>query len=304
MELRPTKFDDIIGQEHIKEVLEILVGASEKRKEALPHVLFEGPPGLGKTTLARALANEAGRRIVIGNGANIGSMKKMLPYVMDIQGGDILFIDEIHRLPIPIQEFLLTVIEDFRVDLSDGVDTTSIELPKFSFVGATTEGGTLLAPLRDRFKQKLQLELYSNVHLYEIGKGNAKRLNLNLDEEGLLHLARVSRGTPRVLNSGLEWMRDYCTSKNISQAGKETVVKALAMTGVDEHGRTKQDRLYLKALAGIITKTRNPVGLATIVAQTGLKAEDITQVIEPFLLRNKMVLRTPRGRVIGQWKPT
>lgn len=302
MGLRPQRFDEIIGQDDAVSRLRIITQSAISRGAVAPHALFEGPPGLGKTTMARAMANELGKNITIANAASVGTLKKMLPYVMKMQEGDVLFVDEIHRLPKPIQEFLFPVIEDFRVDLSNGEHTESIDIPQFTFIGATTEGGGLLAPLRDRFKQKVKLDLYAPADLMEMGRLNAPKIKVSVTDDAMLHLAKMSRGTPRIMNARLEWVRDYCLAHNLSQAGKDTVVDALSMIGIDQNGLTEQDRKYLTVLAETIKNTGNAVGLKTLVASTNLSEDDIAQVIEPFLLREGMILRTAKGRTLGKWK--
>ena len=203
LSFRPDTFDKIIGQTKAIQQLDISIKSAKQRNEPLAHCLFTGVPGIGKTTLARAVANEMGVEILIGNGANIGSLKQILPYVMKLKEGDILFIDEIHRLALQTQEFLFPVMEDFRVDLSDGKTTESIEVPKFTFMGATTEGGSLLAPLRDRFVAKIQLSLYNNKDLYDILQINKERVELNISDNALMSVAKRARGTPRIANNYL-----------------------------------------------------------------------------------------------------
>lgn len=300
--MRPERLAEIIGQSDAVQMLNIVCESARKRSQPINHTLFEGPPGLGKTTLARAVANEMGSKIHIANGANVGNLKKMLPYVMKLGKGDILFVDEIHSLPAKVQEFLFPVMEDYRVDMSDGKNTESIDIPQFTLIGATTEGGSLLAPLRDRFKNKVKLDLYCNDSMMKMATINSIKMGVDIDDDGLAHLAKMCRGTPRILNSRLEWIRDYVVAHSIVEASKSDVIKALSIVGVDERGLTEQDRKYLITLAETIKTTGKPVGLNTMVASTNLSQDDITQVVEPYLLRNGMIYRTPKGRVLGKWK--
>lgn len=290
--LRPTKLDDIVGQEQVVECLNIAINSAKSRNAALPHILFDGGPGLGKTSLACAVANTRGVNILIANGGNIRSIKNILPYLMKLGENDILFIDEIHRLPRVVEEFLYPCMEDFRMDMGD--DAKSMELPRFTMIGATTEMGSLARPFKDRFTYQFQLELYKVEALAKIIGNSAEKLGLQIDESAKLNLARRSRGTPRIANNLITWIRDYCHSQGQNSVSVGLLSKAMSMRGIDENGVTRQDRKYLRALQ----KFGRPVGLSTISDTINLDTTTIRDSIEPFLLRRGMIVRTPKGRVL------
>lgn len=297
MGLRPETFDGIIGQEDVKDVLRITAKSCMMRNEVMPHCLFEGKPGLGKTTLARALANELGKNILIANGANITNLKTMMPYVMKLKEGEILFVDEIHSLPPNVQEFLFPVMEDYRVDLSDGKRTTSINIPQFTMIGATTEAGSLLAPLKDRFQKRVELTIYSDDEIGQMLEINAKKFDLDMSKDAIGTLADRSRGVPRKANSYLQWVRDFAVASGTNMVDYPLANNAMNKIGVDKEGMTNQDRKYLMTLASIISKTDAAVGLNTLVASANIDNDTILNDIEPYLLRKKIIIRTQKGRL-------
>ena len=299
-ELRPTWFKDVIGQNNLIDSLRISVGSANKRNDALNHLLLSGQPGLGKTTLATALANELGVKIQIANGANLRSIKTVVPYVMRVQERSILFIDEIHRMTKLSAEFLYPIMEDFKLDMAiegetlDNGEVISITLPKFTIVGATTEPGALPAPFRDRFKLKLTLELYTEEELFSIIAENCSKLKTNMTKGAARMLARASRGTPRIANGLLEWIRDYKIAKDIQTLSEANVEAALTMRGIGLDGSTENDRKYLDFLR----LQKSPVGVATIASSLNIDQQTIEEVIEPFLLLNKKIIKTNKARII------
>jgi|TARA_R100001163_G_C5048796_1_gene185784 Holliday junction DNA helicase RuvB len=300
--LRPTRLDDLIGQNEIIDNLKISIASVKSRSAVLQHCLFYGGAGLGKTTLARALANELNVSIEIANGAAISQNKDIIPYLMKMQRGSILFIDEIHRMNTKVQEYMLTVIEDFRLDIvvpstkTTQGETITMELPKFTLLGATTEMGELVQPFLDRFKLKHYMRPYEPSELAELIVGNAKKLNVCISQDGMETIANASRGTPRISNSLLEWVRDYGIAKGISSLNKSEVTEALIMQGIDEKGMTPMDRNYLKALKKL--SDGSAVGVNTLCSCLNIDRKTLEQKIEPFLIRNGYIRKTPKGRVL------
>jgi len=297
MSFRPKTFDDLLGQEDAKETLKIAIASANKRGDALGHVLIEAQSGTGKSTFAGVIANELGVNIRVILGSNISSFKDLLPSLLKLKKREILFIDEIHTVTKKIAESLYTVLEDFRIDLSDSKKTQDIEtfkLPKFTMIGATTESGLMPTPLRNRFKLQVALSLYNEKDITKIIKSNAERLKMNLSEAGAMRLAKASRGVPRTANALLEWSRDYGIAKGINRLREDDVSASLSIIGIGPEGSSKEDRRYLDFL-----KTQSdPVGLDTIAASTGLNRDTILNVIEPFLLRRQIIIKTSKGRKI------
>ena len=291
--LRPTTFGELIGQDKLIDSLSISVLSANKRNEALNHCLFSGPAGLGKTTLSEALANELGTDIQIANGANLRSVKNLLPYLTRATERSVLFIDEIHRMTTLVEEFMYPVMEDFKLNMTDGEEVISIDLPKFTIVGATTEAGTLAAPLRDRFKLKFTLELYDELSLATLIESNCNKLKIKMSDDSIFSLAKVSRGTPRIANGLLEWVRDYKVAKNLNVVTHGNLLDSLSLRGIDPDGSTENDRKYLNFLR----KQKCPVGVNTIASSININKDTITNVIEPFLLQGNLILKTSKGRV-------
>lgn len=292
MNLRPTLLDGIIGQTKVKNILNISLTACKKLNEQFPHSLFYGPPGTGKTTFAQAIANETKSKIEIGNGANIRSVKALLPYLMRINKGSILFIDEIHRLPINVSEFLYVAVEENRIDLGKDEKIT-IRIPEFTFIGATTNVGSIPKPLFDRFTLKLALELYSDDEMFQIVTKNANKMQMNITDEAKRIIATSSRNTPRIANHRLNWIRHYSVSKNISIIKESDVLTVLDLEGVNKNGINLNDKKYLEAL-----KRLQPAGINTISSAIDIPKDTIENVIEPFLLSLRLIKRTSKGRIL------
>ena len=296
--LRPNKLSDILGQKQVINVLNVNIKSAKHREDCLPHTLFYGPPGTGKTTLANAIANEMGCSIQVANGANLRTIKNLIPYIMRIEEHSILFIDEIHRMTKIVEEFLYPVMEDFKVDMSvAGKDlmgeTISIDIPKFTLAGATTEYGSLSKPLIDRFEHKHTLKLYNNIDLKQIVDYNSIKLNLNMSDNAAKFVTRVSRGTPRIANSLLQWLRDYRIAQGLESLSERDVEAAMGMKGIDSEGMTEVDRKYLK----LLRKSGQPLGINTISSIIGMDKETIEGIIEPWLLSNGKIIKTSKGRV-------
>lgn len=297
--LRPQMIADYIGQERIKNNLKIYIDAAKSRGEALDHVLFYGPPGLGKTTLSCIIANEMGVNIKITSGPAIEKPGEMAAILNNLQEGDVLFVDEIHRLNRQVEEVLYPAMEDFVIDIMLGKDSSArsirLELPKFTLVGATTRAGLLTAPLRDRFGVVQKLEFYTPEELKTIIIRSAKVLKVKIDEEGAMELARRSRGTPRLANRLLKRVRDFAQVKYDGAITREVADFALNILDVDKLGLDQNDRNILLA---IIEKfSGGPVGLDTLAASLGEDGGTLEDVYEPYLLMNGLINRTPRGRV-------
>lgn len=297
--LRPQYLKDYIGQERLKSTLKIYIDAARSRGEALDHVLFYGPPGLGKTTLSGIIANEMGVNMKVTSGPAIEKPGEMAAILNNLQEGDVLFVDEIHRLNRQVEEVLYPAMEDYAIDIMIGKGSTAksirLDLPKFTLVGATTRAGLLSAPLRDRFGVIHHLEFYSPDELKVIVLQSAKKLGVEIDEEGALELARRSRGTPRLSNRLLKRVRDFAQVRFDGKITKEVASTALDLLEVDAMGLDINDRTMLLT---IIEKfAGGPVGLDTLAAAIGEDSGTIEEVYEPYLVKSGLIQRTPKGRV-------
>ena len=297
--LRPKKFDDILGQASVLNALQISVDSAKKRNTCLGHMLFYGPAGTGKTTLANAISNEMGCSLQTANGANLRSIKPAVAYLMQIKKYSILFIDEIHRMTKVVEELLYPVMEDFKIDMAvSEKKTISVSMPSFTLIGATTQVGLLAKPFIDRFKNKHTLKLYSDKDLRAIAEANVSKLEISLSDDAMSLVAKISKGTPRIVNSTLEWLRDYKVAKNLGQLSLEDVKEAMKIRGVNTSGLTDVDRQYLRAL----NNSDIPLGVGTISATTGIDKVTIEDTIEPWLLQNDIIKKTPRGRILNRKK--
>lgn len=298
--LRPHCLDQYIGQEKVKNTLKIYIEAARKRREPLDHVLFYGPPGLGKTTLAGIIANEMGVNMKITSGPAIEKPGDVAAILNSLQEGDVLFIDEIHRLARAVEEVLYPAMEDFAIDIMIGKGPSArsvrLDLPRFTLVGATTRAGMLTAPLRDRFGVISRLDFYTPSELKSIILRSAKVLNVKIDEDGAMELARRSRGTPRIANRFLKRVRDYAQVRYNGVINQKIASEALTLLEVDELGLDRTDRMLLDAM--IEKFGGGPVGLDTIAAAIGEDPVTIEDVYEPYLIKNGFINRTPKGRVV------
>ena len=297
--LRPQRLADYIGQQKIRDSITVSIAAAKLRGEPLDHILFYGPPGLGKTTLSQILANEMGVNIRITSGPAIEKPGEMAAILNGLKAGDILFVDEIHRLNKQVEEVLYPAMEDYAIDILIGKGATAksirLDLPKFTLVGATTRAGLLSAPLRDRFGLIHRLEFYQVDELKQIILNSAEKLGVAIEEEGALEMARRSRGTPRLANRILKRVRDYAQVRFDGVITLEVAQTALDLMDVDKMGLDRNDRRYLQTL--ITQYGGGPAGVEPIAASIGEDAGTIEDVVEPYLLQNGFISRTPRGRV-------
>jgi Holliday junction DNA helicase RuvB len=297
--LRPRLLREVIGQQSVKQRLEILLRAAKKLKEPLSHMLFDGPPGLGKTTFATVLPNELGTSIQMTSGPALTKPADMLPFLTNATDGSIVFIDEIHRMPRVVEEFIYPAMEDFRVDivLGDGINarTVTMHLKRFTLIGATTRSGMLSNPMRDRFKIHEHLDYYTVDELAQIVTINARKLNTEITPDASLEIAQRSRGTPRIANSRLWWARSYAASESDGKIDLQIAKAALKMSEVDLLGLDKQDRRYLETIINVFEG--GPTGVEALAATMNLAADTLSDEIEPYLLREQMIVRTPRGRM-------
>lgn len=297
--LRPQRLSEYIGQEKIREMMSVYIEAARNRNEPLDHVLFYGPPGLGKTTLSCIIANEMGVNIKITSGPAIEKPGDMAAILNNLSEGDVLFIDEIHRLNRQVEEVLYPAMEDFAIDIligkEAGARSVRLDLPRFTLVGATTRAGLLSAPLRDRFGVVQKMEFYTPAELSTIVKRSAKVLKVDIDDAGAMRIARRSRGTPRLANRLLRRVRDFAEVRFNGSIDSEVADYALDILDVDKLGLDQNDREYLLC---IIEKFGGgPVGIDTLSAALGEDSGTLEDVIEPYLLMNGLIQRTPRGRV-------
>lgn len=299
--LRPQSLEEYIGQEKLKNTLKIYIEAAKQRHDPLDHVLFYGPPGLGKTTLCGIIANEMGVHMKVTSGPAIEKPGEMAAILNNLQEGDILFVDEIHRLNRQVEEVLYPAMEDYAIDIMIGKGASArsirLELPKFTLVGATTRAGLLSAPLRDRFGVMHHLEFYNQKELQTIVIRSAKVLGVEIDEKGAGEIAKRSRGTPRLANRLLKRVRDFAQVKYDGRITYDVASFALDLLEVDQYGLDKTDRRILKTM--ITNFKGGPVGLETLAAAIGEDAGTLEDVYEPYLLQNGFIHRTPRGRMAG-----
>lgn len=298
--LRPQKMDDYIGQSKAKETLKVYIEAAKRRNDPLDHVLFYGPPGLGKTTLAGVIANEMGTHMKVTSGPAIEKPGDMAAILNGLSDGDVLFVDEIHRLNRQVEEVLYPAMEDYCIDIMIGKGPTAksirLDLPRFTLVGATTRAGLLSAPLRDRFGVINRLEFYSVEELVQIIMHSAKILQVEIEPEGAKEMARRSRGTPRLANRVLKRVRDFAQVRFDGIITEEVANQALDLLDVDKLGLDRIDRNLLMTM--IDKFGGGPVGLDTLAAATGEDPGTIEDVNEPYLIKNGLINRTPRGRVV------
>ena len=297
--LRPQTLDEYIGQEKTKNTLKIYIEAAKQRHDVLDHVLFYGPPGLGKTTLSGIIANEMGVHMKVTSGPAIEKPGEMAAILNNLQEGDVLFVDEIHRLNRQVEEVLYPAMEDFAIDIMIGkgafARSIRLDLPKFTLVGATTRAGLLSAPLRDRFGVMHHLEFYNQQELETIILRSAQVLEVDIDRRGAAEIAKRSRGTPRLANRLLKRVRDFAQVKYDGKITYEFAVFALNLLEVDQYGLDKTDRKILKTL--IVNFQGGPAGVETLAAAIGEDAGTLEEVYEPYLLQNGFLNRTPRGRM-------
>jgi len=302
LSLRPQNLGEYIGQRQVVESLRIALEAARKRGEPLEHVLLHGPPGLGKTTLAYIIAAELGTKLNRTSGPALERPADLVGILSNLEEGDILFIDEIHRLPHSVEEYLYSAMEDFEVTFVYGKGAYARALPfrlnRFTLVGSTTRAGLLSPPLRDRFGMTYHLDFYSPEELAEVVKRSAQLLGVRIDEEGALEIARRSRGTPRVANRLLRRVRDYAEVKSDGRITKELADEALTREGVDKAGLDRLDRLYLTTI--LENYRGGPVGVEALAATLNEEASTLIDVVEPFLLKMGFVIRTPAGRKVGE----
>lgn len=296
--LRPRRMEDMIGQRKVYQRLMIAVEAAQIRQEPLGHILLDGPPGLGKTTFATCIPRALDVPLQIASGAALAAPKDLLPYLTQATAGSVLFIDEIHRLPKTVEEFMYPAMEDFRIDitLGEGVSarTVNMTLKPFTIIGATTRTGLLSSPLRDRFQVREHLEFYELPELTEIITRNAVKLKVEIDQDAAIRIADCSRGTPRIANNRLKWVRDYATTKADGKITVDVANAALQMSDVDNMGLDAQDRKYLETILRVFQG--GPVGVEAIAHTLNTATDTLTDEVEPFLLRAELVVRSPRGR--------
>jgi Holliday junction DNA helicase RuvB len=297
--LRPSVFADFTGQPKVKERIEIAVEAARQRKEPLDHVLLSGPPGLGKTTIANIIARAMGTSLKSTSGPTIEKAGDLAGLLTNLEEGDVLFIDEIHRLQKTIEEYLYPAMEDFKLDIiiDQGPNARSVRLnlPKFTLIGATTRSGLLTAPLLTRFPVRERLDYYDAGQLHQIVTRSARLLNISIDEHGATQIARRSRGTPRICNNLLRRVRDYAQVRADGRVTAEIADRALAMLEIDENGLDEMDKRILEAI--IVKFGGGPVGVGSLAVAVGEEPDTLEEVYEPYLIMEGFLKRTPQGRV-------
>ncbi len=298
LNLRPKRLPEYIGQEKIVETLKIAIEAALQRKEPLDHILFNGPPGLGKTTLAHIIASEMGTKIITSSGPALEKGGDLMGILTHIEKGDVFFIDEIHRIPKVVEEFLYPAMEDFAVDFifDKGVHarTHRYRLEPFTLIGATTRAGLLSSPLRERFGITRDLDFYDEKDLVRIVKRSSAILDVPIEQEGAYEIARRARGTPRVANRLLKRVRDYAQVRAEGKITKQVAMEALALEGIDEHGLGETDRKLLKTV--ILNYKGGPVGIEAIASTLQIESDVLLDVVEPYLLKTGFIIRTSQGR--------
>lgn len=299
--MRPTSLSDYVGQRQLKMQLTVYLAAANSRNEALDHTLLFGPPGLGKTTMAQIIANEMGSRCIVTSGPMLEKPGDLAAMLTQLSERDVLFIDEIHRLPVQVEEILYPAMEDYKLDImvGEGAQVRSITLPlaPFTLVGATTRAGSLSAPLRDRFGISARMEYYDQVELQSILRRSAKLLGTVVSEEALAQMSQRCRGTPRIANRMLRRVRDFATYAGDDKITLANSTEALAMLGVDFWGLDAVDRRYMQVLAQVYAG--GPAGLEALAASTGDARETLEDAVEPYLLQQGLLQRTPRGRLLS-----
>jgi Holliday junction DNA helicase RuvB len=298
--LRPQSMNEMIGQRDVYERLKIAVDAADKRDDTLGHILLDGPPGLGKTTFALCIPRDLGVPVQLTSGPALTAPKDLVPYLTNASERSILFIDEIHRLPKAVEEYLYTAMEDYRVDIVHGEGTNArtlnLWLKPFTLIGATTRAGLLSAPLRDRFPLREHLDFYEPDEISTIVRRSAAIFGAEIDDQSCEEIAQRSRGTPRVANNLLRWIRDYATSKADGHIQLSITKAALEMAGIDDLGLGRHERKYLTTLIRVFSG--GPAGLEAIAHTMNIAPDTLSDEVEPFLLRSEFLVRTPRGRVV------
>jgi holliday junction DNA helicase RuvB len=299
-DLRPQRLSEMVGQRDVFERLLVALEAAQIRGDSLGHVLFDGPPGLGKTTFAMCIPRELGVPVQLTTGPALKAPKDLVPYLTNAEERSVLFIDEIHRMPRVVEEYLYTAMEDYRIDLvlGEGVNarTHNLWLKPFTLIGATTRAGMLSGPLRDRFQIREHLGFYSVPELTEIIRRGAGKLRVPLEDDAGLEIAGRSRGTPRIAINRLRWVRDYATSRAEGRIDLATAQAALQMAGVDKLGLSPLDRKYLETIVRVFGG--GPAGLEAIAHTMNASSDTLADEVEPYLLRIEMVVRSPRGRIL------